>query len=169
MASRKRALGVAAAVAVGATALPSSASAVPVSCVFSGVVGNMTPGVMLAGGSGTYDMQTDDTVTRCGTGGVNVLPSRITSRGTFVNVVCGTMSLAAPASQTTVTIGGVPFSMRYTIDLKGFQGTIDVQSFGGSPDPLPVNGHVTMIPLDGTCGVGSAVNAFGIRGWFQTV
>lgn len=177
MRAGKRVLGAATAAVAGALgALPPSASAVPISCVFDGVVGNISPGVMLVGGSGRYEFRRGGPIgaTRCGVSGAPIIPATITSTGSFTNVVCGTgearsLHGATLPEFTTVRIAGVNHDMEYVIAFRGFAGDIDVRSVDWTPDPLPSNGRVVITPMTGSCTSATGVTAFEARGWFATV
>src|SRR5687768_7686202 len=115
MGTRKIVSGTGLAAVLAAVAVaPANAAVTPVTCVFDGLVGNINPGVMLIGGTGAYEFQSRPGTTACGVGGAPVIPSRIVSTGTFVNVICGTGSAAD--EDASVTIGGTPNTMGYTIN-----------------------------------------------------
>jgi len=159
-----------AAVAAAMLALPSAASADTGHCVFEGVAGNITPGVMLQGGSGTYDFQTVDPLrTQCSYNGGAPAPSKIVSAGSFSNVVCGTGTAdATSAAATWIDQGNNGTkdisSATYHIDFRGAQGQLNILTVNGRADTLPSNGHVTIVPTGGSCAAATGVTQFEVAG-----
>jgi hypothetical protein len=155
-------------VAAALFALPSAASADTGGCVFQGLAGQISPGVMLVGGSGAYTFSTPDgsVATQCSINNGAAQQSKIVSSGTFANIVCGTGTADGNPTGTTINAGGGAAeisSARYHIDFRGTQGTLDVTQVNGSPETLgPVNGHVSITPTVGNCSTG--VTAFEVAG-----
>jgi hypothetical protein len=153
-----------AAAAAALVIAPGTASAATGECVFQGVAGNISPGVVLVGGSGVYDFSTTNPqTTQCNFETQGPKPSKIFSRGSFVNTVCGTGTAQSqqgvpskdPQGDDTTTVdygndgSNEISSARYTIQFRGAQGQLDIETVNGSPDQLAVNGHVTIIPAQG--------------------
>lgn len=161
-----------AAVAAAMMAVPAAASAESGTCVFQGLAGDITPGVMLVGGSGSYTFSTPpgSATTQCNYNGGPMAPSTIVSAGNFTNTICGTGTATGnPASATTIDQGndGVKeiTSADYTIAFRATQGTLDIKTVNGRPETGgDVNGHVSITPSEGSCTTG--VTAFEVAGAF---
>ena len=166
-----------AAMAVAAFAVPASASAHSGTCVFEGVAGNISPGVMLVGGSGDYDFSTPagSETTKCEMDGSGMQTSSIASVGQFTNTVCGTGTawsgfnnpVNSPADSTTINAGGGTAeitSSEYTIDFRASQGTLKITKVNGSTESGgdDVDGHVMIVPKTGDCRTG--VTSFDVAG-----
>jgi hypothetical protein len=174
-----------AAVAAAAFMVPASASAAGSGhCSFTGLAGNIDPGVMLTGGQGEYEFATQDpNTTKCSLGTGAPVNSAIVSKGNFVNTVCGTglaysghgNQMATPDVTTidspvggTVEITGAS----YSIDFRAAQGALNILTVRESnghvgTDSLPANGHVTIVPSEGGCSEPGGVTAFTVAGHFQ--
>jgi hypothetical protein len=159
------------AIVVGLLAVPAGASAATVAkCEFTGLAGNISPGVMLVGGAGRYDFHTGDPATsRCSStddpGGA-ASPSRIDSFGSFTNIVCGTGQATSqaenPADSTTIDYKadgpgpGDISSAEYTIDFEATEGQLDIETVNGSPELRgPVQPDAPGGPLNGQPGPNS--------------
>ncbi|HEX2105695.1 MAG TPA: hypothetical protein VHF51_18730 [Solirubrobacteraceae bacterium] len=152
-------------VAVGAMALPASASAAnEAACAFTGVAGNISPGVQFQGGNGRYDFESGAVGTQCNYNNQGWQNSKIKSSGGFDNVQCGTGSARSPhptyGGTTTVDYGAngsnEVTSASYRIDFQDAQGRLKISSINGSAedstgpkdptDNQEIDGHVSIVP-----------------------
>lgn len=178
-----------AAMAAAAFVVPASASAAGNgSCVFSGLAGNIAPGVMLMGGSGEYDFGGTG---QCVLSGVPAPNSSIRSTGDFNNIVCGTGEAFSrdnhsgpghpvlnpvDSSDDRTTIddpasAGVEIqNASYHISFKATQGELDIHTIddetpaGDEAESLPHNGHIAIVPAAGSCNSPTGVTAFTVSG-----
>lgn len=138
---------------LAATALvfsPIGAKAVDVDAlVFTGTAGNITPGVQLVGGSGSYNFSGSclawlsvDTDAEAGT------VCAITSTGVFANTVCGTGTADGSATiSATATVGAnETLTISYHIQFVASIGVLTGSS-GGST----AAGVVNIVPTVGNC------------------
>ena len=153
--------------AVAASTVPASAQAHSASCAFEGLPVSVSPGVMLVGGSGDYDVSTPpgQQSTRCEMDGSGAQPASIASVGQFTNTVCGTGT--AWSGSTTINAGGGTAeitSAEYTIDFRAFQGVVKITKVNGSAEAGgdDVDGYVTITPRVGDCRTG--VTSFDVSG-----
>ena len=159
-----------AAVAAAMLAVPAGASADTGTCVFQGLAGQITPGVMLVGGAGTYTFSTPpgSAATQCSYNNGAPAASKIVSAGRFANIICGTGSADGdPETATKIDQGNNGTneisSAAYHIDFRGTQGTLDITKVNGVAETGgPVNGHVSITPAQGSCTTG--VTAFEVAG-----
>jgi hypothetical protein len=159
-------------VAAAMVAVPSAASADTGACVFQGLAGNINPGVMLVGGTGAYEFSTPTTsprnqATLCSYNNSAPAVSKIVSKGTFVNMICGTGTADGTEAETKIDQGADGTneisSAAYHIDFRGTQGTLDISRVNGRTETLgPVNGHVSITPTVGSCTTG--VTGFEVAG-----
>lgn len=175
-----------AAAAVSILSVPAGASAATVGhCEFSGLAGNISPGVMLQGGGGRYDFSTPpgSTGTNC-TSSADPgapAPSSIVSNGSFTNIVCGTGTARSQAADSTTidhrnngSSAGDIKDATYTIEFTAATGRLDIHTVTDNnsvttADQLPVNGHVTIVPAQGGCTEPTGVTAFQVAGQFSAV
>ncbi|HEV2812286.1 MAG TPA: hypothetical protein VGW10_03450 [Solirubrobacteraceae bacterium] len=165
-----------AAVAVGLLAVPAGASASDGQCAFTGVTGSINPGVMLVGGGGNYTFATSDPqTTQCRHNGDGPRNSRIESKGSFTNTVCGTgkaTGSSALPSDTRVDVGANGTwdidNIQYHIDFTAAQGQLHVHSIQGRPETgSEPDGHVTIVPTGGSCSAATGVTQFTVAGAFN--
>ena len=167
------------AMTVAAFAVPAAAHAHSGTCVLDGVV-NISPGVMLVGGSGDYDFSTPvgSQTTKCEMDGSGMQTSSIASVGQFTTTVCGTgiwwsgfnNPVNSPTDSTIVNAGGGTAeitSAEYTITFVAWQGVIEVRKVNGSTEAGgdDVDGLVMAIPKTGDCQTG--VTSFEVVGEFH--
>jgi hypothetical protein len=170
-----------AAMAAAAFVVPASASAAQGSCAFTGLAGNIQPGVMLVGGAGEYEFSGTG---QCVLNGVAAPNAQILSRGDFRNDICGTGIAFSndpghppvDASDDTTTIddpstpGTDITSASYHIDFRATQGTLEVHKINGVNETQSPNGHVAITPAPGeSCTDTTGVNAFNVTGALHAV
>jgi hypothetical protein len=177
---RKRAE-TAAATALAATALvlaaPAGAQADnTMRCTFTGVVGNITPGIQLTGGSGTYTLQSNPSTTLCSYNGGTVRNSSIRSTGSFTSTVCGTGRWVGSSTQIDYGNDGSNevSSATYQLDLAQWHGHWKFSTVNGSPedasgptdptDGREIDGQVDLVPTAGTCTQPSGVTQLEFAG-----
>lgn len=147
-------------------------------CAFTGLAGNISPGVMLVGGQGGYQFQsTAGSTSQCRMDSNGPAAATIQSTGNFRNAVCGTGTAWSgyselpntAADSTTIDINGSPTeitSATYTIEFVGTNGTLDIHTVNGGPENLATNGRVQIAPTTGSCNSPTGVTAFTVAGSF---
>ena len=177
---KRVALGAIAAMAASlAVAVPSASAATQTTCAFTGLAGNISPGVRAitnpngpTGGSGTYTFggrALNCTYVNTATGAVINSGASINSAGSFSNLVCSTGTADGnPAA------GGTTFNFddpripdvtqaSYHIQFVGGQGALTISSVNGSG--ATGGGYVKITPAVGNC-VTQDVTAFDVAGSF---
>jgi hypothetical protein len=187
----KKKLVVLALAAIGAASLaaaPSASAAANVECAFTGLAGNITPGVPAIlgpngplGGAGTYTFEGEATCSGVDAAGNAVTPSpnntTIKSSGAFTNTACGTGTAIGNAA--TRAVGAPPPGTYVDFHQAGIQDITQVSysiQFVGGNGALTVTkannkaanggGEVTIIPHDGDC-VLNDVRSFDVAGGFS--
>jgi hypothetical protein len=193
---KKKLLGLtmAAMTAASLAAAPSASAAASVECAFSGLAGNITPGVRAVlgpngptGGSGTYEfngratctgVDHDGTVIRP-TVGADTTNATIASNGSFVNTVCGTgtasgntdtraVGTTGPGTYVNFDDGAVQdiTQVTYNIQFVSGVGAISITRINNAP--ATAGGNANIIPHSGDC-VFQDVTAFDVAGGFGGV
>lgn len=148
--------------AVGAlTSSPLTSSAAGAgAAVYEGQTGQLTPGVPLLGGTGTFSFTANcivgaavDTVPQVGVGGA--LAPCISASGSYSNIVCGTGSAAGSGPFSLTAIVGVgassasynsTFSITFVAGLGVITGTAS-----GTTGTGPLVGTASLLPTNGNC------------------
>ena len=153
--------------AVGATALPASASTAG-ALVFSGNTTTLTP-VLLVGGSGSYSFSSSTPSPQgvpgaCVGAGANTAAQvgaglcTVTSSGTYNNIVCGTgttgtapLGFSDTSTINNFTVGtGLTVSFKYEIVFVAGVGVI-LSLTPDAPVPDVGGGVVNILPTGGSC------------------
>ncbi|HEX2084439.1 MAG TPA: hypothetical protein VHF89_02040 [Solirubrobacteraceae bacterium] len=177
--TRARVLAAAVAVAVILlAAAPAHAAPPTTSCSFTGLAGEIHPGVRAIlngpGGAGAYEFagQAVDCVHTDRDGNRLHSGARITSIGVYANLICGTGSVQSSTdpldTQVLFEHPGIPDITQLDYQIQFVNGTGALQVVEANGAPVSGGGPVVITPYEGDC-IDENVTAFDVAGSFTIV
>ena len=150
-----RCLGIAAACAAALAVMAPAAGAETLTCQVS-ASGSFSPSMFLVDGSGRFEFDSPSGLVNsasCSYNGGPRVPSRISSEGSFDNILCGTGWFDSPYATTTGTTIDVGMngtnevtSLAYRAELRSWSATFAVTRVNGRPEAGDVDGVLVLRP-----------------------